>query len=210
MIFMNMGERRRLFLHVFRKAELKYGKNVKRLSGEGWGKPWQTMIATMMSAQSRDEVTVPVAENLFRMYPTLDKLAKASRSEVLNAIRSINYNRTKAKNVIGAAKMILEDFEGKIPENVEELTKLPGVGRKTANLFLSEVHGEDTITVDTHVHRISNVMGIVKTKTPEHTERELMKIAPKKYWSRINRLFVLWGKDCPGRDRKKLLSRLDG
>ena len=89
------------------------------------------------------------------------------------------------------------------------MIRIPGVGRKTANIVLVEVHGKHAIPVDTHVHRISNVFGFVKTKTPEQTERELMNIVPKKYWLKVNRIFVLWGKDVPGRDKNKLLRRIE-
>ena len=121
----------------------------------------------------------------------------------------MNYNRTKSKHVIAAAKFILKEFSGRIPDDIDELVKIPGVGRKTANLVLSEVHKKDAICVDTHVHRISNVLGLVKTKTPDQTEQVLRKTVPKRHWSRINRLFVLWGKNVPGRDKKRLLKALE-
>ena len=105
--------------------------------------------------------------------------------------------------------MLLEDYGGKVPDNIDELVKLKGVGRKTANLVLAVVHKQDSITVDTHVHRLSNVLGLVDTRNRSKTEDELKKIAPKKYWSRINRIFVLWGKDVPGRDKEKLLKKLE-
>ena len=197
------------FLKIFRKAERKYGKYEKRLAGEGWKEDWQTLIVTIMSAQSRDETTISIAEELFNRYKTLDKLAHARFGVVLKIFKSLNYNRTKAKNVIGAAKYLLQRYGGKMPSTIEALVEIPGVGRKTANLVLSEIHEKDTITVDTHVHRISNVLGLVKTKMPEQTEMGLQKIAPKKYWSRINRIFVLWGKEVPGRDKKRLLRKLE-
>jgi endonuclease-3 len=104
--------------------------------------------------------------------------------------------------------MLIKNFNGKVPSTIEDLTMLPGVGRKTANLILSEIHNKDSITIDTHCHRILNVIGIVHTKTPHETEMLMMKIAPQQYWSRINRLFVLWGKSCPGRNKQKLLAKL--
>ena len=162
-----------------------------------------------MSAQSRDETTIPIAEALFRKYNTLDKLTKAKEKDVLKIFKGLNYNRTKAKNVIAVVKILLKDFNGKIPNTIEELTTLPGVGRKTANLVLSEVYGKDSITIDTHCHRLLNVLGVVNTKNPHQTELEMMKIAPRKYWSKINRIFVLWGKEVPGRDKKKLLAKLE-
>lgn len=203
-----MGKREE-FLRIFKKAEKKYGKSMKRLAGEGWGAGWKTLIATIMSAQSRDEMTILIARNLFKKYPSLEKLSEAKYSNVLKILKSLNYNKTKAKNVIASSKLLVFKFKGKIPDNIGDLMTLPGVGRKTANLILSEVHKKAGITVDTHVHRISNVFGLVKTKSRDKTEFELMKIAPRKYWSRINRIFVLWGKDVRGRDKRKFLKRLD-
>lgn len=201
--------KRRLFLEIFKKAEKKYGKVSKRLASEQWGEPWQTLITTIMSAQSRDETTIPIAEELFRKYPTLKKLSNAKYTDVLKIFKSLNYNRTKAKNVIGAAKFICSEFKGKVPDDIEDLVKIPGVGRKTANIVLVEVHKQHAIPTDTHVFRLANVLGLVKTKTPEQTEQELMKIVPRKYWGRVNRIFVLWGKSVPGRDRKRFMRALE-
>lgn len=200
--------RRDEFLRIFKKAEDKYSKSTKRLAGEGWNKDWKTLIVTIMSAQSRDETTISVAEELFSKYKTLEKLAKAKYKGVLEIFKSLNYNRTKAKHVIKAARMLLNDFNRKTPDSLEKLLRIPGVGRKTANLVLSEVHNKNSITIDTHCHRILNLLGVVKTKNPYQTELEMKKIAPRKYWSKINRILVLWGKDVKGRDRKKLLKKL--
>ena len=197
------------FLKIFKKLEKKYKNYEKRLAGGNWKYDWQTLIATILSAQSRDETTIPIAENLFKNYPKLTDLAKAKYNNVFKILKSINYNKTKTKNVINASKFIINNFNGKIPSNIEDLIKIPGVGRKTANLVITEVHGKDAICVDTHCHRLLNVFGIVDTKTPEQTEMEMMKIAPKRYWSKINRLFVLFGKDVSGRDKKKILFKLN-
>ncbi len=205
---MAMGKKQE-FLKIFNKAENKYKKSEKRLAGEGWDADWKLLIATIMSAQSRDETTILIAENLFKKYPNLNDLANAKFPEVLNILKSLNYNKTKAKHIILASNFLINHYNSKVPDNIEKLVKLPGVGRKTANLVLSELHNKDTITVDTHVHRVSNILNLVKTKTPHQTELELMKIAPKEYWSRINRIFVLWGKDVPGRNKSKLLKKLD-
>ena len=162
-----------------------------------------------MSAQSRDETTLPIAEKLFSKYNSLEKLANANYKDVLEIFKSLNYNKTKAKHVIEAAKYILENFNGVVPEEIEKLTEIPGVGRKTANIVRVEVHGQHAIPVDTHVHRISNLLGLVKTKTPEQTEQELMKIVPRRLWGKVNRIFVLWGKDVAGRDKRKLLQSIE-
>ncbi len=201
--------KRGLFLKIFRKAEKKYSRSARRLAAEDWRHDWQTLVATIMSAQSRDETTIPIAEKLFKKYNSLRKLANARYEDVLGILRSMNYNKTKAKNVIAAAKMLVNKFNGEIPDSIDELVKIPGVGRKTANLVLTEIHNKDAITVDTHVMRLSNVLKLVNTKTPEQTEYELMKIAPRNYWKRINRVFVLWGKEVPGRNRKKFLEKLE-
>jgi endonuclease-3 len=178
------------------------------LAAEEWKTDWQILISTIMSAQSRDETTIQIAESLFEKYNSLKKLSNAKYEEVLEILKSMNYNRTKSQHVIEAAKFIIRNFKGKIPDEIGELVKIPGVGRKTANLVLTEVHNKDGITVDTHVHRISNVLGLVETKTPNQTEKSLRKIAPKKYWSKINRIFVLWGKEVPGRSKEKLLKKI--
>ena len=196
------------FLRIFKLAEKKYGKSEKRLSAEGWKHDWQTLIATIYSAQSRDELTIPVMKNLFRELSTLEKFSKASLSKIKKLTKKMNYYKTKSKNSKATAQMLIKNFNSKVPDNIENLVTLPGVGRKTANLIITEVHEKDGITVDTHVHRISNILGLVKTKTPTETEFALEKIAPKKYWSRINRIFVLWGKDVSGRSKQKLLNKL--
>lgn len=203
-------DKTRYFLEIFEKAERHYGSSAKRLAGEGWKEDWQTLIATILSAQTRDETTIPVAEALFKRYDKVDKLAKARFEDVEKAIKRINFYKNKSKNIIGAARWLVENGykDGAVPDTIEELTKMPGVGRKTANLIIAEVHNKDGICVDTHVHRISNVFGFVKTKNPKETEFALMKIVPRKYWSKINRIFVLWGKEVRGREMKKFLEKI--
>ncbi len=201
--------KRDYFLKIFAQAEKHYGSSTKRLAGDDWKFDWQTLIATILSAQTRDETTIPVAENLFKKYPTLESLSKARYDDVLKIISRVNFKNNKAKNVIGAARYLVEHYDSTVPNDIDKLIEIPGVGRKTANLVLNEVHSMDGICVDTHVHRISNVFGFVKTKTPTQTEQELMKLAPKRYWSKINRVFVLWGKEVRGRDKEKFLEKLE-
>ena len=201
--------RTQFFLKIFKSAERKYRNDSTRLAAEEWKTDWQILISTIMSAQSRDETTIQIAESLFEKYNSLKKLSNAKYEEVLEILKSMNYNRTKSQHVIEAAKFIIRNFKGKIPDEIGELVKIPGVGRKTANLVLTEVHNKDGITVDTHVHRISNVLGLVETKTPNQTEKALRKIAPKKYWNKINRIFVLWGKEIPGKSKEKLLKSIN-
>tara|TARA_Y100000310_G_C20677487_1_gene813927 strand:+ start:75 stop:689 length:615 start_codon:yes stop_codon:yes gene_type:complete len=197
------------FLKIFKKAEKKYKPSLTRLAAEGWAHDWQILISTIMSAQSRDDMTIIVSENLFKKYPTLLALSKAKYSDVLKILKTMNYNKTKAKHVIASAKMLVKDFNSKIPDTIEQLTTLPGVGRKTANLVITEVHKKHGLCVDTHVNRLANVLGFVNTKTRDQTEFALRELAPKSMWMKINRIFVLWGKDVPGRDKNKLLKKLD-
>ena len=197
-----------LFLNIFKAAEKKYSKSEKRLAGEGWQHDWQTLITTIYSAQSRDELTIPVMENTFQQLPTLNAFASAPLKKIKKLTKKINYYKTKSKNAKATSQILLKKHNGKVPDTIEQLTELPGVGRKTANLILTEIHNKDGICVDTHVHRLSNVLGIVKTKTPHKTELALQKIVPRKYWNRINRIFVLWGKEVHGRDKDKFMQKL--
>ena len=199
------------FLEIFKKAEKKYGPSSKRLAADDWKENWQTLIATILSAQTRDEVTIPVAEGLFKRYNSIDKLAKAKLSDVEKTIKRINFYKNKSRNIINAAKWLKENgySDGTVPNTIDELIKIPGVGRKTANLVLSECHNKDSITCDTHVFAICNLLGFTKAKNPTQTEVQLKEYVPRKYWSRINRLFVLWGKEVPRKTKEKLLEKLN-
>ncbi|MFT4244718.1 MAG: endonuclease III domain-containing protein [Candidatus Woesearchaeota archaeon] len=197
------------FLYLLSLVEKKYGDVNFRLAGEGWNYPWQTLLVTILSAQSKDELTIKISEKLFEKYPTLKDLASARYDEVLVILKSMNYNRTKTKHIITSAKMLLEEFNGIVPTNIEELIKLPGVGRKTANLVISEEFEIPGICVDTHVQRMCNVFGFVNTKDDrDATEKILKEILPPLYWTPINRLFVLWGKECPSKNPEILLEVL--
>lgn len=205
---MSLESKQKEFLEVFEKAKKYYENEKRRLAGQGWKYNWQTLIVTIFSAQTRDEVTIPVCEKLFKKLDTLEKFALADPELIAMYIRPLNYYQTKSKNASKTAKILLEKYNGEIPDTIEELIELPGVGRKTANLVIGEIFNKQGICVDTHVHRISNVFGFVKTKTPEQTEMELMKVAPKKYWNKINRVFVLWGQDVKGYDKEKFLEKI--
>lgn len=156
--------------------------------------PWRILIGTILSARARDEVTEPLCEELFKRYPDAKSLANAKPKEVEQQIRRIGFYRNKAKHIINASKIIIERYNGKVPETMEELLHLPGVGRKVAGCVLVYAHNKDAIPVDTHVHRLSNRLGWVKTKTPEQTEQKLMQIVPKKYWQVVNDYLVWHGK----------------
>jgi endonuclease-3 len=159
------------------------------------GSPLSILIGTILSARTRDESTSAVVKELFSKYKTARALAKAKLSDVEKIIKRTGFYHVKAKRIIEVASIINSKYSGTVPKTMEELTSLPGVGRKTANCVLVYAFDEPAIPVDTHVHRISNRLGIVQTKVPEETEQELMKIIPKKYWIRINDTFVMYGQN---------------
>lgn len=156
--------------------------------------PFKVLISTIMSARAKDEVTEVIAEALFKKYPDAKSLARAKQSDVIKIIRRIGFFNAKSKNVINAAKILVEKYNEKVPQTMHELIELPGVGRKVANCVLVYAFKQDAIPVDTHVHRLSNRLGWVKTKKPEETEKALEQLVPKKHWQIINDTFVSHGK----------------
>ncbi|MCH8520048.1 MAG: endonuclease III [Nanoarchaeota archaeon] len=197
------------FLYLLDLVDKKYGHVTFRLAGEGWKYSWQTLLVTILSAQSKDELTIIISEKLFEKYPTLEDLANANFEDVLKILKSMNYNRTKTKHIIESSRILLEKFKGIVPQTIDELITLPGVGRKTANLVISEEFEIPGICVDTHVHRMCTLFGFVtNTNDRDKTEMELKSFVPKEYWTPINRLFVLWGKECPSKDIEVLLELL--
>lgn len=178
--------------------------------------PFQLLIATILSARAKDEVTEVVAKNLFKVYPDPNSLAKAKTKDVVLVIKRIGFYNNKAKMIIETSRMIRDDFDGNVPDTLEGLTSLPGVGRKVANCVLVYAFKKDAIPVDTHVHRVSNRLGWVRTKDPEDTELRLEKIVPKKLWQIVNDCFVWHGKTvclpvsplCSGCQIKDLCKRI--
>jgi endonuclease-3 len=159
------------------------------------GGPLSILIGTILSARTRDENTSVVVKKLFTKYKSASSLAQAKLSDVEKIIKSTGFYHVKAKRIIEVASLIDSKYSGKVPDSLDELLKLPGVGRKTANCVLVYAFDKPAIPVDTHVHRISNRLGLVQTKTPEETEIELMKKIPKKYWLKINDTFVMYGQN---------------
>jgi len=159
------------------------------------GSPLSILIGTILSARTRDENTSAVVRKLFLRYKTARALARAKVSDVERIIKSTGFYHVKAKRIIEVASIIDSKYSGKVPQALDKLIELPGVGRKTANCVLVYAFDKPAIPVDTHVHRISNRLGLVKTKTPEDTEVELMKKIPKEHWIRINDTFVMYGQN---------------
>jgi endonuclease III len=159
--------------------------------------PYKTLISTLLSARTKDEVTLEASKRLLAKAPDLKSLGQLDARVIEKLVYPVGFYKTKAKHLKKLAGMIT-----KVPGSKEELVKLPGVGTKTANLVLNRAFGVPAIAVDTHVHRISNLLGWVHTKTPEQTEKELIKIVPKKYWPEMNKLFVSIGRQFTS--KKKL------
>lgn len=179
-----------------------------RLAGQGWKNDFQHLIAIILSARTRDETTILVCNDLFKRFPNPKKLSKAKTSDVERIIKKVNFYKNKSKSIIQCSRSLLEKFHGKVPRKIEELITLPGVGRKTANVFLSE-RGEKGIGVDTHVFYISRYLGWTKSKDPHKVEEELKSLFQKKYWNKINPTLVQFGKTYTSRREKdKLLSEI--
>ena len=159
------------------------------------GDPFNILIGTILSARTKDESTTKVAGKLFAKYKSVKALANAKVRDVEKIIKSIGFYHVKAKRIIEVASIINTQFNGKVPDDLDTLITLPGVGRKTANCVLVYAFEKPAIPVDVHVHRISNRLGLVDTKTPEETELELMKKVPERYWLEINDTFVMFGQN---------------
>ena len=157
--------------------------------------PFSILIGTILSARTKDESTTRIVKDLFKVYKNAKQLANAKVKDVEKIIKSIGFYHVKAKRIIDVAKIIDSKYKGKVPDDLETLVQLPGVGRKTANCVLVYAYEKPAIPVDIHVHRISNRLGLVQTKNPEETEFELMKKIPKKFWLDINDTFVMYGQN---------------
>jgi len=168
---------------------------LKELQMEEDNDPFKILIGTILSARSRDENTSKIVRKLFQTYKNAGELASANLDDIKSIIRSIGFYNTKAKRIKQVSKIIVEKFHGIVPNEIEDLLGLPGVGRKTANCVLVYAFNKPAIPVDIHVHRISNRIGIVKTPNPRKTEEELIKIIDRKYWLILNNTFVRYGQN---------------
>lgn len=156
---------------------------------------FQLLIATRLSAQCTDARVNLVTPDLFAAYPTAEKMAAAPLSSVEELIKTCGLYKTKAKDLIGIAKMLLEEFEGRVPDTIEELTRLPGVGRKTANLVCGDIYGKSAVVTDTHFIRICNRLGFVNTTDPLRVEKEMRALLPPQESNDFCHRTVLFGRD---------------
>ncbi|HRN77979.1 MAG TPA: endonuclease III [Candidatus Dependentiae bacterium] len=157
--------------------------------------PYLVLVSCVLSLRTKDTISLPSSLELFKHAKTPQAMLKLPLKTVEKLIYPTGFYRTKAKNIHAMSKEILERFNGQVPHTKDELMSLPGVGSKTANLVLADGFGIPAICVDTHVHRISNRLGLIKTKTVEQTEKALQQILPKEYWSEWNKLLVMWGQN---------------
>lgn len=155
---------------------------------------WQLLFATILSAQCTDARVNIVTKKLFRDYPDLQAFADASQEEMEEAVRATGFYRHKAENLISCAKQLLEKYGGRVPDTIEELTQLPGVGRKTANVILGNIYNKPSIVVDTHVKRVSKRLGLTKEEDPEKVEKDLSRVLPKDHWILYNLQIIAHGR----------------
>jgi len=155
--------------------------------------PFIILISTVLSLRTKDEITLKASKNLFKKVKKPEDILKLKNEELENLIYPVGFYRVKSKNIKKICKILVEKYNSKVPNNLEDLLKLPGVGRKTANLVLAEGFNIPAICVDIHVHRISNRLGIVDTKNPEDTEEQLKKVLPEKIWIKYNTYLVAFG-----------------
>jgi endonuclease III len=168
---------------------------LRGLQMEEQGDPFKILIGTILSARSRDENTTRVVNKLFTQFKTPHDLASADIDEVKKIIHSIGFYNIKAARIKQVAETIVSRFGGQVPSDIDSLLELPGVGRKTANCVLIYAFDKPAIPVDVHVHRISNRLGLVSTKTPEQTEVELSRLVDRRLWTKVNDTFVMYGQN---------------
>ena len=157
--------------------------------------PFKILIATILSARTKDSVTAKVSENLFKKIKDFSDIEEIGLEELERLLYPVGFYKAKARNIKKIPGVLKQEFDGSIPEDVDELVKLPSVGRKTANLISSVAFEKDAICVDTHVHKIMNRLGYIKTKNPFDTEMALRNKLPRKHWRKVNNVFVAFGQN---------------
>ncbi|MGH9991554.1 MAG: endonuclease III domain-containing protein [Nitrososphaera sp.] len=168
---------------------------LRGLQMEEKGDPFKILIGTILSARTRDENTTRIVNRLFARFRTPKDLAFADIEEIKAIIHSIGFYNVKARRLVQVSQMLVNKYGGKVPSDIESLLELPGVGRKTANCVLVYAFNKPAIPVDVHVHRISNRLGLVRTKSPEETESELTQIVDRRLWTKVNDTFVMYGQN---------------
>uniref|UniRef100_A0A7C4U6B8 Endonuclease III n=1 Tax=candidate division WOR-3 bacterium TaxID=2052148 RepID=A0A7C4U6B8_UNCW3 len=182
-------------LKILKEEVKKFNKPVVTKFSIDYNDPFIILISTVLSQRTKDSITEIASSRLFEKAKNPFDMLKLKEEEIERLIYPVGFYRTKAKRIKEICKTIIENYNGKVPDTIDELLKIKGVGRKTANLVITLGFNKPGICVDTHVHRISNRIGFVKTKTPFETEMELRKKLPKKWWKIYNDLLVQWGQN---------------
>ncbi|MBW2999541.1 endonuclease III [Candidatus Woesearchaeota archaeon] len=157
--------------------------------------PYEVLISCLLSLRTKDEVTAKASAKLFKLARNPKKMLSLTTKQIEKAIFPVGFYKTKAKNIKSVSKDLISKYNSKVPDEIEELLKLHGVGRKTANIVLAFAYNKQALPIDTHCHRIPNRLGWIKTKTPEETEFALRKILPRKHWIDFNNIFVAFGQN---------------
>src|SRR3712207_4923280 len=178
-----------------REKKLQRLTALRGLQMEEQDDPFKILIGTILSARTRDENTTKVIKKLFERFRTPDDIASADINEIKNLIRSIGFYNVKAQRIKQVSQILVSKFGGQVPDDIDSLLQLPGVGRKTANCVLVYAFNKPAIPVDVHVHRISNRLGLVETQTVKQTEIELNKMVDRRLWTRVNNTFVMYGQN---------------
>ena len=179
--------------HAIEKARAEDPTALQEISDSTNGDPFRVLIATVLSHRTKDPVTAMASSRLFARFRNAQQLAKADPRTISRLIKPVGFYRTKARTVKRLARIILKEYHGKVPDDIETLLTLPSVGRKTANCVLVYGFKRPAIPVDTHVHRIFNRLGVVETETPEETEEQLTRIVDRRDWLPLNEVFVKFG-----------------
>ncbi|HZX15214.1 MAG TPA: endonuclease III [Thermodesulfobacteriota bacterium] len=180
-------------INILRKETIKWDAPIVTLTAETSHDPFRVLISTILSLRTQDTTTAKVSKRLFELADNPRDMLKLSVKQIEKAIYPVGFYKTKARTIRYLCRELVERYKSRVPDDLDELLKLKGVGRKTANLVVTLGYGKAGICVDTHVHRISNRLGYIKTKTPLETEMSLRKKLPKKYWIEYNDLLVSFG-----------------
>jgi len=180
-------------LHLLRAAAPAWNAPVVTFIALQTGDPFRVLISCLLSLRTKDETTGPASQRLFALAETPQAMVKLSVKDIERTIYPVGFYRTKARSMIEICRALLDQYDGKVPDDLDELLKLKGVGRKTANLVLTQGFGKPAMCVDTHVHRISNRWGYVRTKDPHATEMALRRKLPREHWMYYNDLLVAFG-----------------
>ena len=182
-----------IVLTILQKEVKTFQVPIVTLVAERTRDPFRVLISTMLSLRTKDDVTTVASRKLFDKATTPEAMLRLSEAKIQKLIYPVGFYKTKAKNIRAACRILLEEYDGRVPDDLDRLIALPGVGRKTANLVVTLGFGKPGICVDTHVHRITNRFGYVKTKTPDQTETALREKLPRKWWIPVNDILVAYG-----------------